>query len=119
VGNERHDAINDDPSILEPIELATDVAGRRASSAIVGSFFFDLSQSMPHARCYAITMKPQRIQMEAHRVAKLAYPYPGCCLCGQTVGIELAHLAHNSTKQRTGQSRMAAPASPLDVRYRA
>jgi len=27
----------------------------------------------------------------------LAYPFSGCCLCGQTLGIELAHLDHNST----------------------
>jgi hypothetical protein len=39
--------------------------------------------------------KPQRDQGNARRIAKLAYPYPGCCLCGQTVGIELAHLDFN------------------------
>jgi len=43
-----------------------------------------------------MVMQPKRQQIEARRIAKLAYPYPGCCLCGQTVGIELAHLDHNS-----------------------
>jgi hypothetical protein len=43
----------------------------------------------------AIVVK--RNQTEARRVAKLAYPHPGCCLCGQTVGVELAHLDHSST----------------------
>ena len=41
--------------------------------------------------------KVQRHQINARRVATLSYPYPGCCLCGQTVGLELAHLDHNST----------------------
>jgi hypothetical protein len=43
-----------------------------------------------------MAMQPKRQQIEARRIAKLAYPYPGCCLCGQTVGVELAHLDHNS-----------------------
>ncbi|MCK1498655.1 HNH endonuclease [Bradyrhizobium sp. 188] len=38
-----------------------------------------------------------RNQSEARRIAKLAYPYPGCCLCGQTVGEELAHLDHEAS----------------------
>lgn len=38
-----------------------------------------------------------RNQAEARRIAKLAYPYPGCCLCGQTVGEELAHLDHEAS----------------------
>ncbi len=36
----------------------------------------------------------------AHRIAKEAYPYSGgaggCCLCGQTVGVDLAHLDHDA-----------------------
>lgn len=42
-------------------------------------------------------MKLRRDQGNARRIAKLAYPHPGCCLCGQTVGIELAHLDYNPT----------------------
>ena len=41
-------------------------------------------------------MKQTRNQAEAKRIAKLAYPYPGCCLCGQTVGLNLAHLDHRA-----------------------
>jgi hypothetical protein len=44
---------------------------------------------------YMAEMK--RNQTEARRVAKLAYPYPGCCLCGQTVGEQLAHLDHDAS----------------------
>jgi hypothetical protein len=36
-------------------------------------------------------------QGEARRIAKLAYPYPGCSLCGQTVSEELAHLDHEAS----------------------
>jgi hypothetical protein len=39
----------------------------------------------------------KRNQPEARRIARLAYPYPGCCLCGQTVGEELAHLDHEAS----------------------
>ncbi|TYO67086.1 hypothetical protein FXV83_07730 [Bradyrhizobium hipponense] len=39
----------------------------------------------------------KRNQPEARRVAKEAYPYRGCCLCGQTVGEELAHLDHEAS----------------------
>jgi hypothetical protein len=39
----------------------------------------------------------KRDQADARRVARLAYPYPGCCLCGLTLGVELAHLHHRST----------------------
>jgi HNH endonuclease len=41
-------------------------------------------------------MKLNRNQTEARRIARNAYPYPGCCLCGQSIGVELAHLDHNS-----------------------
>jgi hypothetical protein len=41
-------------------------------------------------------MAQERDQREARRIAKLAYPYPGCCLCGHTVALELAHVDHNS-----------------------
>ncbi|MBR0868487.1 HNH endonuclease [Bradyrhizobium diazoefficiens] len=42
-------------------------------------------------------IKKSRNQSEARRIAELAYPYPGCCLCGQTVGRELAHLDHEAS----------------------
>jgi hypothetical protein len=38
-----------------------------------------------------------RNQSEARRNASAAYKHPGCCLCGQTNGIEIAHLDHNSS----------------------
>jgi hypothetical protein len=41
-------------------------------------------------------MGQARNQWEAQRIAAKAYPHPGCCLCGQTVGMEIAHLDHNS-----------------------
>lgn len=41
-------------------------------------------------------MKQTRNQAEARRIAKQIYPYPGCCLCGQTVGVELAHLDYRA-----------------------
>lgn len=44
----------------------------------------------------------KRNQPEARRIAKLAYPYPGCCLCGQTVGEELAHLDHEASNNDPG-----------------
>ncbi len=40
--------------------------------------------------------EPKRNQNEARQIAKRAYPYPGCCLCGHTLGMELAHLDHKS-----------------------
>lgn len=39
----------------------------------------------------------KRNQSEARRIAKLAYPHSGCCLCGQTIGEELAHLDHEAS----------------------
>jgi hypothetical protein len=39
--------------------------------------------------------EPKRNQAEARRVARHHYSYPGCCLCGQTVGEQIAHLDHN------------------------
>ncbi|WP_212255656.1 HNH endonuclease [Bradyrhizobium liaoningense] len=39
----------------------------------------------------------RRNQSEARRIAKIAYPHPGCCLCGQTMGEELAHLDHEAS----------------------
>lgn len=39
----------------------------------------------------------KRNQSEARRIAKIAYPHPGCCLCGQTIGEELAHLDHEAS----------------------
>ncbi|WP_271518710.1 hypothetical protein [Bradyrhizobium sp. CCBAU 53380] len=39
----------------------------------------------------------KRNQSEARRIADLTYPYPGCCLCGQTVGKGLAHLDHEAS----------------------
>ena len=41
-------------------------------------------------------MISRRNQTEARRIARLAYPYPGCCLCGQTVGEQIAHLDHDA-----------------------
>ncbi len=41
-------------------------------------------------------IEKKRNQAEARRIAKFAYPYPGCCLCGQTVGEQLAHLDHEA-----------------------
>ncbi|MCK1677754.1 HNH endonuclease [Bradyrhizobium sp. 150] len=42
-------------------------------------------------------IKRVRNQNEARQIAKAAYPYPGCCLCGQTIGQELAHLDHEAS----------------------
>jgi predicted restriction endonuclease len=42
-----------------------------------------------------IAAEPKRNQAEARRVARLHYSHPGCCLCGQTVGEQIAHLDHN------------------------
>src|SRR5258706_8026318 len=39
--------------------------------------------------------EPKRNQAEARRVARHHYSYPGCCLCGQTVGEQIAHLDQN------------------------
>jgi hypothetical protein len=41
-------------------------------------------------------IKQRRNQAEARRIAKEHYPYPGCCLYRQTVGVELAHLDHRA-----------------------
>jgi HNH endonuclease len=40
-------------------------------------------------------LEPKRNQTKARRVVRLNYSYPGCCLCGQTVGEQIAHLDHN------------------------
>ncbi|MBR1147509.1 hypothetical protein [Bradyrhizobium sp. AUGA SZCCT0431] len=42
-------------------------------------------------------IEKKRNQAAARRIARLAYPYPGCCLCGQTVGEEFAHLDHEAS----------------------
>jgi hypothetical protein len=40
--------------------------------------------------------KLKRNQGEARRIARAAYPYPGCCICGNQC-VELAHLDHDSS----------------------
>jgi hypothetical protein len=67
---------------VEPAE----VEGVQNHAAFVAPSF-DLSQGVLNARCYA-AMEPKRSKVEARRIARLAYPYPRCCLCGQSVGVE-------------------------------
>lgn len=75
---------------------------RRAPGGFTALFtgiraFFDLSQSARRLNAFPkYSMQTKRDQTLARRVARAAYPYPGCCLCGQTVGVEIAHLDHNS-----------------------
>ena len=42
------------------------------------------------------TAKQNRNQSEARRIARAAYPYPGCCICDNR-HVVLAHLDHNAS----------------------
>lgn len=44
-------------------------------------------------------IKRVRNQGEAGQIAKASYPYPGRCLCGQTIGQELAYLDHEASNK--------------------
>ena len=41
-------------------------------------------------------IKSKRNQADARRIARAAYPHPGCCICDNH-HVELAHLDHNSS----------------------
>src|SRR6516164_4585509 len=43
--------------------------------------------------CHAMFMKRKRILSDVRRVAKDAYPYPSCCLCGCAGNAGAAHKA--------------------------
>jgi len=53
-----------------------------------------MSMKQPTSTRESVAIRQGRHQSEARRIARAAYPHPGCCVCDNRY-VELAHLDHD------------------------